>query len=65
MQEKVEVLEIDSKIKNLIANRKSSDDIRAYIATKKIRTMRDEVLDLLRNGTTTIDEAINILYTVD
>lgn len=58
-----EILEIDSQLERMISEKKSIEEMRKYISNKpNMRTMRDEVLELLRNGETTIQEAIKILY---
>lgn len=60
-----EVILIDSKLESLISNRASMDEMRAYAANTKMRLLREEVLDLIDKGITTVDEGINILYTTD
>lgn len=60
-----EVLPIDSKLQQLISSGNSIDDMIEYVESMDIISMRSEVLDLVRDGTTSIDEAIKILYSND
>lgn len=41
------------------------DDLRKYASTKNLRTLRDEVLDLVKSGKSSIEEAVRILYSVE
>ena len=56
---------IDSKLQELIANRANMDDLKHYAQEKKMRMLREEVLDLITSGVTTVEEGIRILYSVD
>lgn len=61
-----EILTIDNTLQKMISSQASIDEMQEYIDSKEdMRTMRDEVFDLVRNGTTSIDEAIKILYSND
>lgn len=60
-----EVVLIDAKLEAMISNRASMDEMRTYASTSKIRMLREEVLDLIHQGVTTVDEGINILYTTE
>ena len=40
-------------------------ELLAHVAKKGTRTMRQEILELVENGTTSIEEAIKILYTIE
>jgi len=60
-----EVILIDSKLEQMISKRASMDDLKAYAVAQKMRMLRDEVLDLVNQGKTSIEEAIRILYTAD
>ncbi len=60
-----EMMLIDKNMQDLIAKSASMEDIRKYAEAQKMRMLREEVLDLVENGTTTIDEAVRLLYTVD
>jgi len=41
------------------------DDLKHYAQEKKMRMLREEVLDLITSGVTTVEEGIRILYSVD
>jgi hypothetical protein len=41
------------------------EELRAYTELNNMRLLREEVLDLVNKGETTIDEAVRLLYTVD
>jgi len=60
-----EVIMIDSKLEEMIARRASMDEMKIYAATKKMRMLRDEVIELINEGKTSIEEGIRILYTTD
>lgn len=60
-----ETILIDSALEAMIANSASMDDMKAYSKDKNIRLLRDEVLDLVEKGVTTVAEAILILYTAE
>lgn len=60
-----EIILIDSKLQELIADKANMDDLKAYARDKKMRMLREEVLDLINSGVTTVEEGIRILYSVD
>lgn len=60
-----EILMVDGELARMIANDDGQEKMTKYVASKGTRTMRQEVLELVNKGTTSIDEAINILYTID
>ena len=60
-----EIILIDSKLQELIADKANMDDLKVYAKEKKMRMLREEVLDLINNGVTTVEEGIRILYSVD
>jgi len=60
-----EIILIDSKLQELIADRANMDDLKHYAQEKKMRMLREEVLDLITSGVTTVEEGIRILYSVD
>ncbi len=60
-----EIVLIDSKLERMIAESASMEDLKKYAATKDLRTLRDEVLELVEAGKTSIDEAVRILYTAE
>lgn len=60
-----EIILIDSKLQELIADKANMDDLKAYAKDKKMRMLREEVLDLINSGVTTVEEGIRILYSVD
>lgn len=60
-----EILEINEELGRLIANNASMEKLLDHVREKGSRTMRQEVLELVENGTTSIEEAIKILYTIE
>lgn len=60
-----EILEIDRKLQAMISNKEPIEKLIEYVGSKNMITMRDEILRLVREGTTCINEAIKILYTVE
>lgn len=60
-----EIILIDNKLQELIADKANMDDLKKYAKEKKMRMLREEVLDLINTGVTTVEEGIRILYSVD
>lgn len=60
-----EIILIDRGLQRLITESASMDEMKAYIEEQGIRTMREEVMDLVKEGTTTVEEAVKILYSTD
>jgi type IV pilus assembly protein PilB len=60
-----EILLLDKHIQDLVAKQASMEELRAYTELNNMRLLREEVLDLVNKGETTIDEAVRLLYTVD
>lgn len=60
-----ETVIIDSNLEQLIAKSASMDDLKAYAKSRKIRMLADEVVDLIKEGTTSIEEGLHILYSTD
>lgn len=60
-----EIVLIDSTLERMISEGTSMDDLRKYASTKNLRTLRDEVLDLVKSGKSSIEEAVRILYSVE
>ena len=60
-----EIILIDAKLQEMISDRANMDDLKAYAKDKKMRMLREEVLDLINSGVTTVEEGIRILYSVD
>jgi type IV pilus assembly protein PilB len=60
-----EIVLIDSKLERLISKGADMDELRQYALDKKLRTLREEVMDLVNGGITSIDEAVRILYTAE
>jgi type IV pilus assembly protein PilB len=60
-----EIVLIDSKLERMIARGAGMDELMQYAVEKKLRTLREEVMDLVNAGTTSIDEAVRILYTAE
>ena len=60
-----EVLMIEQGMEELISRRASMEDLRKYTRERGMRMLRDEVLELIDKGVTTVDEGIRILYAVE
>lgn len=60
-----EIVLIDGKLERMISEKASMDDLKAYAEAKDLRTLRDEVMDLVESGKTSIEEAVRILYTAE
>ena len=60
-----EIILVDNKLQELIAKRAPMDDLKVYAREQKMRMLREEVLDLINQGLTTVEEGVRILYTVD
>lgn len=60
-----EIILIDAGLENLIAQSASMETLRKYAKDGNMRLLRDEVLDLINDGTTSFEEAVRILYTTE
>lgn len=60
-----EIVLIDRQLEELISKGANTDTLKAYAKDSNVRLLRDEVLDLIDEGTTSFEEAIRILYTVE
>jgi len=60
-----EIVLVDNKLEELITKNASMEDMRNYAKEKYMHMLRDEVLEYIKNGTTTVEEAIRILYNVE
>lgn len=60
-----EIVLVDSTLERMISERASMEELKRYAATKNLRSLRDEVLDLVKSGKTSIEEAVRILYSVE
>lgn len=60
-----EIILIDSALEQLIAEGAKMDQLKEYAKSKKMRMLADEVIDLIKEGTTTVEEGIRILYSAD
>ncbi len=61
-----EVLRVDEGIRDIITHKNADASLmKKYAEAKNMHTMRHEIIDLVNNGVTTIDEAIKILYSIE
>lgn len=60
-----EIVLIDSKLQEMISKSEPMEKLQEYARQNKMRLLREEVLDLITQGVTTVEEGIRILYTVD
>lgn len=60
-----EIVLIDNTLQNLITKNASMDEMRKYAKEKHMHLMRDEVLEYISSGVTTVEEGLRILYNVE
>ncbi|HET6785975.1 MAG TPA: GspE/PulE family protein [Erysipelotrichaceae bacterium] len=60
-----EIVLVDSKLEELISKNSSMETLRAYAEEKKMQMLRDEVIEFVRKGLTSVEEALRVLYNVD
>lgn len=60
-----EIVLVDQKLEELISKNASMETLRAYAIEKKMQMLRDEVVEFLNQGLTSVDEALRVLYNVD
>ena len=60
-----EILLVDKHIQDLVAKEASMEEIRQYTEDQNMRLLREEVMDLVKKGVTTTEEAVRLLYSVD
>jgi len=60
-----EIVLIDNKLQQLISKNASMDDMRKYAKEKQMHMMRDEVLEYISSGITSVEEGLRILYNVE
>ncbi len=60
-----EILLVDDALEEMIAKGASMASLKQYAKTKGIRMLADEVNDLIKEGVTTVEEGIRILYSID
>ncbi|MBU1148093.1 MAG: Flp pilus assembly complex ATPase component TadA [Candidatus Omnitrophica bacterium] len=56
----LEVLSIDDKIREMIVEKASTDDIREYAVSKGMKTLRDDAMEKYKNGITTMEEVSRV-----
>ena len=60
-----ETILIDSALEQLISHNASMDELKKYSKEKNMRMLADEVIDLIKEGITSVEEGVNILYSTD
>ena len=60
-----ETILIDSALEQLISHNASMDELKHYAKSKNMRMLADEVVDLIKEGITSVEEGVNILYSTD
>jgi type IV pilus assembly protein PilB len=60
-----EIILVDGKLQEMISERAPMDELKSYAKAQNMRMLREEVLDLINQGVTTVEEGIRILYSVD
>lgn len=56
----LETLLIDDRIKDMIVERRSSDEIETYAVSQGMMTLRESALELFASGITTLEEVIRV-----
>ena len=56
----LEALAIDDKIREMIIENSSIDDIRNYAISKGMKTLRDDGLEKVKNGVTSMEEVLRV-----
>ncbi|NQT75618.1 MAG: Flp pilus assembly complex ATPase component TadA [Candidatus Omnitrophica bacterium] len=56
----MEVLSVDDKIREMIIERASTDDIKKYAASKGMKTLREDAMEKQRQGVTSEEEALRV-----
>ncbi|MFA5388915.1 MAG: GspE/PulE family protein [Candidatus Omnitrophota bacterium] len=56
----LEALAIDDKIREMIIENASVDDIRSYAVSKGMKTLRDDGMEKYKNGITTMEEVLRV-----
>lgn len=56
----LEALAIDDKIREMIIENSSIDDIRNYAVSKGMKTLRDDGLEKVKNGITSMEEVLRV-----
>ena len=62
---KFEIIFIDEKLQDLIASNASMQELKSYVTSQGTRFLRDDVIRLIKEGVTTVDEARKILFSVN
>jgi type IV pilus assembly protein PilB len=60
-----ETILIDSALEQLISHNASMDALKNHAKEKKMRMLADEVIDLIKEGVTSVEEGVNILYSTE
>lgn len=60
-----EILKFDNDVRRMVSEHQSSSDIRQMLRSKGVRTLQDSCLELLLDGTTSMDEYRRISYTLE
>lgn len=60
-----EIVLIDASLQRMISNKAGIEKMLSYVTEQKTRMLRDEVLELINAGITSVEEGIRILYTLD
>ncbi len=57
-----EVLVMDTELREMVLRRPSAQELREAAIRKGMTTLRDDVLEKIRFGLTTVDEALRVIY---
>lgn len=56
----MEVLTVDDKVREMIIERASTDDIRGYAISKGMKTLREDAMEKYKDGVTTMEEVMRV-----
>ena len=59
-----EILILDRKIRNMVNRSSGTDEIKDYALTSGMTTLKDNALELVLSGTTTVDEYTKVAYSI-
>jgi type IV pilus assembly protein PilB len=57
-----ELLIVDNTIRRMIVEKQTSEDIQKYLTTRNFKSMRDDGLEKVRKGMTTLEEVLRITH---
>ena len=56
----LEVLSVDDKMREIIIEKASTDDIKSYAISQGMKTLREDAMEKYKQGVTTMEEVLRI-----